>query len=234
MYRKLNMIFNNASSLELGIDIIKRYDIPSPKKRIKSISATGRDGNEYEEDGYDDIEITLDFNFISENPHQAFRRCKRWFNCILDNKLIFSDNPNIFYRVNYAVVTESTRDVGIEFFTVTLNCEPFAYEMEGQKEILINNAAVIYNAGDLESKPIIKIQGEGLVTIKINEDTIKANIGQEIIIDSYLGLSYKTDKTPQNNNIKGRHPRLKLGENTISYSGGRVDSFIIIPNWTIY
>ena len=114
------------------------------------------------------------------------------------------------------------------------NSQPFAYEMEGQEEILINNAAVIYNAGDLESKPIIKIQGEGLITIKINDETIKANVGQEIIIDSYLGLSYKADKTPQNNNIKGKYPRLKLGENTISYSGGRVDRFVIIPNWTIY
>ena len=59
-------------------------------------------------------------------------------------------------------------------------------------------------------------------------------IGQNIIIDSYLDFSYKEDKTPQNNNVKGKYPKLKIGENTVSYSGGRVDSFIIIPNWIIY
>lgn len=236
MYNRFYVIFNNEASIDMDIKVVSRPEIPSPQPILKEYSIPGKYGNEYELEGYEDIEIPINFNFIDkENIYEIFRKCKKWINQIKDNKLIFSDNSEIFYRVNYAKITSNERIMkSLGRFTVTFNCEPFAYEMEGQEEILINNEAIIYNAGDLESKPIIKIQGEGLITIKVNEDTIKANVGQEIIIDSYLELSYKSDKTPQNNNIKGKYPRLKLGENTISYSGGRVDRFVIIPNWTIY
>ena len=236
MYNRFYVIFNNEASIDIGIKVVSRPEVTSPQPILKEHSIPGKYGNEYELEGYEDIEIPINFNFIDkENIYEIFRKCKKWINQIKDNKLIFSDNREIFYRVNYAKITSNERIMkSLGRFTVTFNCEPFAYEMEGQEEILINNEVVIYNAGDLESKPIIKIQGEGLITIKINDDAIKANVGQEIIIDSYLELSYKSDKTPQNNNIKGKYPRLKLGENTISYSGGRVDRFVIIPNWTIY
>lgn len=237
MYNSFNVIFNSISSDELDINVIARPQIPSPQPRIKPIDIPGAQGKQYEIDGYEDIEIQVEFNFISqEDLHEKFRKCKRWINNIEDNKLIFSDNKGIFYRVNFATITSSERIVNIiGKFTVIFNCEPFSYAIEGQHEITVNNEAIIYNDGDLESKPIIKIKGEGLVTIVINGETIKANIGQNIIIDSYLDLSYKEDKTPQNNNLKcKKYPQLKIGENTVSYSGGRVDSFSIIPNWIIY
>ena len=236
MYNKFNIIFNNKSSLDLGIEVIKRPEIPSPQPIYNSYDIPGKNGKEYELEGYEDIEIEVNFNFIDrETMHERFLECKRWINTIKDNKLIFSDNLGVFYRVNYATITSNERVFKvIGKFTVTFNCEPFAYEFEGQNEIEVNNYSTVFNYGDFESKPIIKINGEGLVTINLNDEIIKVNVGQNIIINSYLELSYKEDKTPQNSNIKGKYPVLKLGENSISYSGGRIDSFIIIPNWVIY
>lgn len=237
MYNGFYVLFNNETSLDIGIKVVSRPDIPSPQPIFKEYDVPGKPGKEYELEGYEDIEIPVSFNFVDkEDMHERFRKCKKWINNVKDNKLIFSDNRGIFYRVNYAKITSSERVMKvIGKFTVTFNCEPFAYEMEGQHEITVNNEAIIYNDGDLESKPIIKIKGEGLVTIVINGETIKANVGQNIIIDSYLDISYKEDKTSQNNNVKcKKYPQLKIGENTVSYSGGRVDSFIIIPNWIIY
>ena len=236
MYNKFNIIFNNKSSLDLGIESIKRPEIPSPQPIYTYYDIPGKNGKEYELEGYEDIEIEVDFNFLDrETMYERFLECKRWINTIKDNKLIFSDNQGVFYRVNYATITSNERVFKvIGKFTVTFNCEPFAYEVEGQEEVEINNSAIVYNYGDFESKPIIKVTGEGLVSININDEIIRANVGQNIIIDSYLELSYKEDKISQNKNIKGDYPKLKLGENIISYSGGRVDSFIIIPNWTIY
>lgn len=236
MYNKFNIIFNNRSSLDLGIEVIKRPEIPSPQPIYNSYDITGKNGKEYEFEGYEDIEIEIDFNFLDrETMYERFLECKRWINTIKDNKLIFSDNLGVFYRVNYATITSNERVFKvIGKFTVTFNCEPFAYEFEGQNEIEVNNYSTVFNYGDFESKPIIKINGEGLVTINLNDEIIKVNVGQNIIINSYLELSYKEDKTPQNSNIKGKYPVLKLGENSISYSGGRIDSFIIIPNWVIY
>lgn len=237
MYNKFNIIFNDTSSLDLGIEVIKRPEIPSPQPIYTSYEIPGKNGKEYELEGYEDIEIEVNFNFLDrETMHERFLKCKRWINTVEDNKLIFSDNPGVFYRVNYATITSNERFFKvIGKFTVTFNCEPFAYEVDGQNEIEINSSAIVFNNGDFQSKPIIKIKGEGIITINVNDEIIKVNVGQNIILDSYLELSYKEDKTPQNNNVQSKkYPVLKLGENNISYSGGRVDSFTIIPNWVIY
>lgn len=236
MYNSYDVIFNNISSSELDINIVSRPEIPSPQLRINSIDISGANGKQYEIDGYEDIEIAVEFNFITkENLHEKFRICKKWINNIEDNKLIFSDNTGIFYRVNFATISSSERIINlIGKFTVVFNCEPFAYELDGQYEVPIINNSTIFNYGDLPSKPIIKIKGEGIITININNKEIKANVGQNITIDSYLELSYKEDKTLQNNNLKGEYPVLNVGENTISYSGEKIEEFIIIPNWIIY
>ena len=236
MSNKFHVMFNNESSIDIGIKVVSRPEIPSPQPIFKQYDIPGKNGKEYELEGYEDIEISVEFNFLDrEDMHERFRKCKKWINNIKDNRLIFSDNRELFYKVNYAKITSNERIMKvIGKFTVTFNCEPFAYEMTGQHERAINTETIIYNDGDMESKPILKISGEGPITIQINDQILVADISGNIIIDSYLELSYKSDKTPQNNKIKGKYPVLKLGENTISYSGGRVDSFIVIPNWVIY
>ena len=86
MYNSFNVIFNSISSDELDINVIARPQIPSPQPRIKPIDIPGAQGKQYEIDGYEDIEIQVEFNFISqEDLHEKFRKCKRWINNIEDN-----------------------------------------------------------------------------------------------------------------------------------------------------
>ena len=49
---------------------------------------------------------------------------------------------------------------------------------------------IIYN-DYLISKPIYRIVGEGYLTLNINNKIIKANVGQELIIDTEKGLCYR-------------------------------------------
>lgn len=236
MFREFYIIFNDKTSEDLGIKVMTRPVIPSPTPIYKEYEIPGKIGKEYELVGHEDLEIQVSFNFIDkEDIYDKFRKCKVWINNIKDNKLIFSDNRGYFYRVNYAMIPTNERILKrLCRFTVTFNCEPFAYDLAGQEEIEISKETTIYNSGDRQSKPIIKIIGEGIVNIKINGNELIANVGKEITIDSYLDMSYKEDKTNQNKNVKGKYPVLEVGENTISYTGGIVHKFTIMPNWVVY
>ena len=50
--------------------------------------------------------------------------------------------------------------------------------------------SVLYN-DYLITRPIYRIVGEGYLTLTINNKTIKANVGQELIIDTDKGLCYR-------------------------------------------
>ena len=87
-----------------------------------------------------------------------------------------------------------------------------------------------YNPYDM-SKPEYKITGEGLCALTVNGKTMKANVGQNLTINTELMLSYREDGAIMNSSVTGEYKDLYLkpGENRISVSSGF--SITIKPNW---
>ena len=230
---KYYLVFNNESSDAININIAKRPSIPTPKRRYRETEVDGRDGKLYEDLGtYEDIEIPIECNFLSLSPEEFnfdYRRVKRWLKSIKDNKLKFSDDLSYFYVVNKVVIDTPERIIKrLGKFNAVFTCEPYLYLEEGKIPIPLQNS--IYNYYEI-SKPIYSITGEGLVTININGKTIKANVGQNLIIDTSLGLCYRADRTLNNVALTGKYKDLYLqeGENIFSFTSGF--NIEIIPNW---
>ena len=82
----------------------------------------------------------------------------------------------------------------------------------------------------LISKPIYRIVGDGYITIKINNKVIKANVGQELIIDTDKGLCYR-EGIVNNVALEGKYEDMYLleGENTLSWSEGF--NVYVTTNW---
>lgn len=227
------VIFNDNTSKDLGIAVIKRPSIPSPKRRYIEKEVQGRNGMLYEDLGtYEDIEINVEFNFISWNPNKwnsNFRIIKKWINNIKDNKLKFSDDLGFFYLVNKTEITGSEREFKrLGKFEVVFTCEPFMYLNEGQEKMTLPN--VLDNDFE-ECQPIYYISGEGLLNLTVNGITVKANIGQNLIINTKLGLCYRVDGNINNIALTGDYKDLyiKEGSNTFDYTQGF--NIEIIPNW---
>lgn len=221
------------ASKELGIAVSKRPSIPSPIRRYRETEVEGRNGRIYEDlETYDDIEITVEFNFFTRDPKEwniKFRQIKKWINNIKDNKLKFSDDLSFFYLVNKATITSSERELRRHGkFQATFTCEPFMYLESGLDEMPI--ATTIYNDYE-KTQPIYKITGEGLLTLTCNGKNVTANVGQNLIIDTKLGLSYRFDGAMRNTDLTGHYIDLYLleGDNTFSYTNGF--TIEIIPNW---
>lgn len=222
--------FKGEDSERHSIIPVRRPDIPAAEENIKEIRVPGRDGVLTISEGtYKQIVIPIEFNFMSDPDEwgNTYRRAKKWLTG--SGKLIFSDDAGHFYKALYCKITDTERkSYRIGMFTAEFTCDPYAYRVEGEKEI--QAAGEIYNPW-ARCCPIYRIAGEGLCEISVNGKIFRANIGQEIIIDSERMLAYKNDGTSRNTDANGDYSDLWLipGDNTISVTPGF--SISMQPGW---
>lgn len=222
------IIYNNKTNLDVNLNIETRPSKPSPEMEYELVKVPGGK-TLYREKGYNDIEINVLFNFISKDASEwdkDFRMIKKWLLSKISNKLKFSDDLEVYYRVNSVIIDTPERVIRrAGKFAVTFTCEPYIYIDEDEMEL----STFLYN-DYLISKPIYRIVGEGYLTLNINNKVIKANVGQELIIDSDRGLCHR-DGIINNVALEGRYEDMYLleGENTFSWTDGF--KIYVTPNW---
>lgn len=227
-------MLDNESSVRYDFVVTKRPNIPSPLRNYREYDIPGRNGKLYEDLGtIDDIVIEVECNYIS-NPNlwaTRWRKIKKW---ILDKHkfLSFGDDTEYCYRVKKIELSESEREVIISgSFTITFTLEGYMYLREGQIEY--DHSTVLFNAYE-KSYPKYIIEGEGVCTLNVNGINCKCNVGQNLIIDTYLKLSYRKDGTLQNTSINADYDDLVMinGNNDISITDGF--KLTIVPNWRCF
>lgn len=222
------IIFNEKTNVDFNLKIPKRVSKPAPIMNFEEKPVRGGK-TLYVEKGYSDIEIPVEFNFKTNTTWDLdFRSIKKWLMNFKDNKLIFSDDIEVFYRVNKVVISSSERLLKrTGKFIVIFTCDPYVYLSDGEYEIDIDD--YIYN-NYLESRPIYRIVGEGFLTLAVNENVVKINVGQEVIINTELGLTYR-DGIINNVSLDGNYEDLYLveGDNNFKWSGDF--EIYVTPNW---
>lgn len=224
---KYYILYNDNTNIDVNLSITDRPSKPAPEMEYETVKVPGGK-TLYREKGYKDVEITIEFNFLSKDETEwdkDFRAIKKWLLTRENNKLKFSDDLEVYYRVNSVVIDTPERLIrrGGKF-SVTFTCEPYVYYDDDQLEL----SNILYN-NYLISKPVYRVVGEGYLTLNINNKVIKANIGQELIIDTDKGLCYR-EGIVDNVALEGRYEDMYLleGENTFSWTEGFV--IYITPN----
>lgn len=214
---KYFIIYNDKTNLDVNLLIASKPYKPSPVMEYEEIKVPGGK-TLYREKGYNDIEIPISFNFMSKYSwDKDFRIIKEWLLSKVNSKLKFSDDLEVFYRVNKVTIDTPERSIKkIGKFNAIFTCEPYVYIDENERGLssfLCNNYLI--------SKPVYRILGEGYLTLNINNNVIKANIGQELIIDTDKGLCYR-EGIVDNVALEGRYEDMYLleGENTFSWTEG--------------
>lgn len=224
-------LFDDKRDIDIDKDIylLQRPNIPPPERAYRVTNVEGK-GDVYEDLGYyNDIEIPLEYNFYSEKYNETYRRIKKFFK--RGEKLKFSDDGEGFYKIKKITIANNLREM-IEFgkFTVLVICEPYFYFDYGENEIELKNENIFFN-DDEETIPIFRITGNGLFILKMNGNTFKVNVGQEVLIDVSKGRCYRKDGAISDSSVSGKYKELRLleGENTISFNVGFKVG--MIPNW---
>lgn len=226
------VIFNGMVDEDIGIKAVKRPSIPAPVRKYREIAIEGRNGKLYEDLGtYDDIEIAVQYNFISQDYHGTMRLVKNWISKIKDNKLKFSDDLDYFLRVNKASIDTPERIWKIAGrFIVKFNCKPFHFLESGTITIPLTSDMKLFNDGEV-AYPMYKIKGEGMCDLVVNNKSVRVNVGQEIFIDTERQLCLKSDGSTLNSSLQGSYEDLYLqeGNNILSVSNGFTAE--ITPFW---
>ncbi|MDC4242630.1 phage tail family protein [Clostridium tertium] len=227
----LDLLFNlKFLKQDIGVSIVRRSPAILANKNINVINRVGADGDLYEDlGGRKDIIIPVECNFVADNPKTIFRRVKHWLNNIEDNKLIFTDDPGWFYKV----VNVEIGQMEVKFkrkgeFTINFTCRGWQYSLDGDEFLEIENNTMLYNEYDL-AKPLIYVEGNGEITITINNNKFKVMVKDYLYIDSELEIAYR-EKTDCLNIDEGDYPVLTYGENNISFTGN-VSKIEMKPRW---
>lgn len=107
--------------------------------------------------------------------------------------------------------------------------------LRSSPNVVLTNGQTLLNKGGRISKPLIKITGNGNITLKNNEKDwlVLINVDSEIVIDTESMSVYK-DTTPHYekmlSHLKPLFPVLYMGENIITWTGS-VTKLEITPRW---
>lgn len=224
------LIFNDVSNIDIGI-LLKneKIDIPAPERDISEITIPGRDGVLHKDNKrYMPISFDAGFNFKDlENTEEVFRKVKKWLRG--SGELSLSYDIDYFYKVtNIKLNSYKHTHTRVAEFSATFTAEPFQYLKVGKAPIL--NPNELYNSG-YESKPIYKITGEGLCGLIVNGNSIKVNVGQNVIIDTERLLCYKQNGQNVNTSVTGDISKLTLKEGSNSIYWKKDFELEVIPNW---
>ena len=233
MRATFHIFYNGESCKDVGLSVKSRPTIPIPEREYETIKVEGRDGELHRDKGtYKDIEIKISFNFVSKAPDvwaQDLRKVKKWLYSGKDERLILSDDPEYYYLVKRAVMSESERKVRrVGNFDITFTCEPYMYRVDGQEEKEV--AKYLYNPY-MEAQPVYKIYGNGEILLEVNGNQVTGEVNGQLNIDTKLGICYNAENEISNASLVGEYEGLYLeeGENIFKYTEGfRV---VLTPNW---
>ena len=203
-----------------------------PEKRITEITVPGRSGRLHIDEGtYEPIELIVQFNFC-QKPNgwaEVMRKIRKWLLAEENQKLIFSDDPFCYYKVSHVRLEDNAerKMKRLGYFEAVFSCDPYTYGTNGDMEIGI--PCTLYNDGEV-AMPLYKIKGEGMCTIRVNNISVTANVGQELMIDVDRMMAYRGNEM-QNTAVSGDIGELKLvpGQNAIQITEGF--EAVVVPRW---
>lgn len=222
----------------------------SPKMEYWEFNTPKRHGSRYSSNRYEDLNIKVTIGLhgtAQERQSKITNLLKQWIG--REDKLIFSDRPNCFYKARF-FDSCATKDSGT-FTEITINfiASFCMYELyDDLRDYLVNDLTMtvdsigalvcratwegitayttktITNSGNFESQPLIELTGTAtLITLEMNNKEFSiANLDGTIFIDSENMNVYKMDgykKVSVLPQFQGLFPTIAPGENTV-YIGG--------------
>ena len=230
MYQDIEYAETRGSSIKIYAR--ERPAIPAAKKRREEITIPGRDGVLYKSDGsYEPTEIEIPFNYIGreEGWSKRWREAQRWLG--KENaRLRLSDDDGYFFWISYVDLSENERTSGrIGNFTATfVTRDGLHYLDSGLREYV--EKEIRWNPYEI-SHPVYKIYGEGMCTIEVNGKQMKANVGQNLTIDTERMLAYREGGVIRNTDVTGEYENLYLPEGEVEINVSYGFDIRITPNW---
>lgn len=232
------IILNGVDSRSLeGLLITSLPPITKPLQRTLIETIDGRDGDSAVKLGFSAYDkplgIALTRNFDIDKIIEYFNS---------EGSVIFSNEPDKVYQYAIYEAIDFERLIRFKTGTVTLHVQPFKKavdEIPLSLAISSNPASInIYNAGNVEARPVIKLTAIGIVTLTLNlSEVLIIDFGdssQTIFIDTEKLDAYNAQGELLNRLCTGNYDNIILnkGNNILTVTG--TATAIEITNYTRY
>ena len=231
------LTFNGKNSKDYGVYISGGGTFNAPRRSRDKINIPGRNGSLTIDNGrYDNISV--------EYPAFIYRdfdvNISAFRNMLLANRkyvrLEDSYHPDEFrmalYDGNFEADVVDNLSAGK--FTLLFDCYPQRFLKSGEQEYEYTAAGSILNRTDQIALPLLRVYGDGTVTIN-GVSIVISGSSTYTDIDCELMEAYKDTLTTNKNSTitlsNGKFPQLDPGSNAITLSS--VTKVIITPRWWI-
>ena len=231
------LMFRGHSSLEFSLLISEKGSYKGASRDISYTSVPGRSGDLITDNGrYKNISIPYKMALLNATEREfaeIAHQIKGWLLAEAGYFRLWDSYDSKYFRLasysDEVNIEQELRDTGT--LSLTFNCKPQKYSLEGENTVILTAAGSLYNAEFFPSAPYIKIVGSGTITLTVNNNSFTfTDINEYIEIDSEIMNAYK-GVVAQNNKMTGSgFPTFLPGNNTIAWTGN-VKRLEIIPRW---
>ena len=183
------MKFNGVRDSDVGARLIAMPTRQVTALRGDKVTIPGRAGFLLATKGWQEITIKAD---IAVPDNSNLPAVKAWLRG--RGQLIFGDFPTRYYDAVVMTVTPMqsiTKRLEGQKMTVTFTCQPFMRAVT-EDQVTITSGSVFSGLGDVESEPLVKVEGSGAQTLTINGRSMNLTLtsGTPLFIDNEAGTAY--------------------------------------------
>lgn len=229
----VNILYINEEALE-GIYVDASQSYNKPARSASTFNIPGRNGALVLDNGtFGNVLIPYPC-YIKNGFKTAFSDLvNKLGNLKGYQRIECSDDPT-HYREGRVVLpqTPEVHDLNTAgFFTLSFDCKPQRFLLTGESTTDLTASGTITNPTNFDALPLLRVYGNGKITVNGVEITLANNTGYTDIDCDMQDCFYGS--TNRNNNVSfsgNDFPKLKPGSNTITFGTG-ITRCIITPRW---
>lgn len=223
-------VWNNKDSRDAGIWVTKLPSISRAEERVKRVKIPGRSGDVVITEGEDIYNSYVRECIITVDANKDYTDILSWLRG--SGEVIFSNEPDrkYFARIVGAISFDRTHN-SLHQATIQFYCQPLKGQYPPESSIDVVDSMEIVNPGDVYSKPIITLVGQGEASLTIGTYTMSfTNLPGMLIIDCDAEMITAMDDgvNAWNNVWEGEYFRIAPGINAVTISGCTAS---VAPNW---
>ncbi len=219
----ISFYFKEMSSTGFSTIVVEELpDIVVPAKKLNKIKIDGKNGNIYQDLGYDDVIKTVRFALknISE-----LDEINKWLQG--SGVLILSNEPGKLYRASVLSSFSYERAGRYREVAVDFTCEPFKYKADEELIVFKSSEDItqtVFNFdvdGTVSALPKMTLKGVGIVTFLLdNSEAFTLNFGDST---STIIIDCETEKCYLNTSLNcrcmnGEFIKLDPGAHSLEFS----------------
>ncbi|CAM3291367.1 phage tail domain-containing protein [Vagococcus fessus] len=218
-------ILNDKKSSDFNVALPKEFSFESSSPTVDFIKIPGLDGElAVNNKSLSNVKRKLTCGVINRNKesyHSIHEKLSDWLSIDGWTDFFYSDDELYTYKV---LISDSFNLERIQKnflkLEIELTFKPVKYLKSELNPKIITSGTIIKNTKNLDAKPLIEIEGQGDVTLTINNQKITVkSLDKHIALDCQSQTARQGSQNVSKKVYANSYPVLKKGENKISWTG---------------